>query len=111
MSWLGQPKNGLKSEYFKNQRSTQLVQSLRTVLLMLFKLRGKKAGFPKWCVNFPQVRKWTREAMFEESKKYTTTTQFIKYAHRAYEKARDNGWLSDMPWLHTLVDTPQKQKL
>lgn len=59
----------------------------------------------------PIRRRWTKEAVFEESKKYTTTTQFIKHAHRAYEKARDNGWLSDMPWLHTLVNTPQKQKI
>lgn len=48
----------------------------------------------------PIRRKWTKEAVFEESKKYTSTTQFVKHAHRAYEKAKDNGWLEDMPWLY-----------
>ena len=43
--------------------------------------------------------KWTREAVFEESKKYSTTTDFNVKNATAYAVAYENGWLDEMVWL------------
>ena len=43
--------------------------------------------------------KWTREAVFEESKKYSTITDFNAKNATAYAIAKRNGWLDEMPWL------------
>lgn len=50
----------------------------------------------KWAHPTP---KWTKEAVFEESKKYSTRRQFEDGASSAYSKALQYGWLDDMPWL------------
>ena len=50
----------------------------------------------KWSHPTP---KWTKEVVFEESKKYSTRRQFEDGASSAYSKALQNGWLDDMPWL------------
>lgn len=42
---------------------------------------------------------WTRERVFEESKKYTTRKEFRKGAGGAYSAAYDNGWLEEMDWI------------
>ncbi len=46
--------------------------------------------------------KWTKNLVFEEGKKYTKLTDFIKNSSRAYEVARKNGWLKEMNWFETL---------
>lgn len=43
--------------------------------------------------------KWTKEAVFEESKKYSTTNDFNLKNAFAYTVARKNGWLEEMTWL------------
>lgn len=50
----------------------------------------------KWSHPTP---KWTKDALFEESKKYSTRREFEEKASGAYSKAQQLGWLDDMPWL------------
>ncbi len=50
----------------------------------------------KWWHPTPR---WTREAVFEESKKYSTRREFEKNSSGAYSKALAQGWLDEMPWL------------
>ena len=42
---------------------------------------------------------WTKEKVFEESKKYDSRSQFKKGNQSAYEVARVNKWLNEMIWL------------
>lgn len=42
--------------------------------------------------------KWTKEAVFEESKKYGTRNEFKKNSN-AYQVAVRQKWLDEMPWL------------
>lgn len=46
--------------------------------------------------------KWTKANVLEESKKYSSRTEFCKKSKRAYETASKNGWLDEMPWLKLL---------
>ena len=43
-------------------------------------------------------KKWTREATYEEAKKYSSRGDFIKGNKVVYEVARINGWLDDYKW-------------
>ncbi|SFP05530.1 GIY-YIG nuclease family protein [Prevotella sp. tf2-5] len=45
---------------------------------------------------------WTRERVFEESHKYTNKKDFEANANTAFQKAMQNGWLKQMPWLMPL---------
>lgn len=45
--------------------------------------------------------KWSKESVFEESRKYTTRGSFKKGSPTAYKVARKNDWLSVMIWLTT----------
>ena len=45
---------------------------------------------------------WTKERVFEESKKYTSRSEFRKGSCVAYEVARKNNWWDDMPWIKML---------
>ena len=47
----------------------------------------------------PQPIKWTHEAVLEESKKYSSITEFNDKNASAYAVARKNGWLDEMTWL------------
>ena len=49
--------------------------------------------------HIPQVRMWTREAVFEESRKYTSRTEFARKCVGAYMAAKRNDWLDEMVWL------------
>ena len=42
---------------------------------------------------------WTKDKVFEESKKYKTRGEFAKSSGRAYQVAWKNKWLDDMDWL------------
>jgi len=44
------------------------------------------------------IRIWTKERVFEESKKYTSRSEFKKGNSRAYTLARKNNWLNEMIW-------------
>ena len=53
-----------------------------------------------WLIHpAPKPIKWTREAVFEESKKYLYFSEFNRKNVSAYEVARKKGWLEEMPWL------------
>lgn len=50
------------------------------------------------------IAKWTsKEKVFEESKKYHSRSEFRRKAGGAYNHAKHNKWLDDMPWLTTPV--------
>lgn len=40
------------------------------------------------------LKKWTRETVFEESKKYSSRAEFKKMKSGAFRIAYMNGWLS-----------------
>ncbi len=42
--------------------------------------------------------KWSKKACYEEASKYTTRGAFAKHSSRAYEVARQNGWLEQYTW-------------
>jgi len=41
-----------------------------------------------------------KENTIEESKKYSSRTEFYKKSHGAYAVAKNNGWLDEMTWLN-----------
>ena len=43
--------------------------------------------------------KWSKKKCFEESKKYTTRSEFAKQSNLAYQKSLNKGWLNEMTWL------------
>lgn len=43
--------------------------------------------------------KWTKEACFEEAKKYKTRSEFAKKNNSAYNNARQYNWIDDYYWL------------
>ena len=49
--------------------------------------------------------KWTKGAVFEESRKYSIVTEFMNNAVTAYTIAKNNNWLTEMDWL-----APSKRK-
>lgn len=44
---------------------------------------------------------WTYEDCLAEAKKYTTTTDFMKFSKSAYIVAKENNWLKDYDWIQT----------
>lgn len=42
---------------------------------------------------------WTKEKVFEESKKYTVLHDFQKNAGSACAMAYKNNWINEMPWI------------
>ena len=44
-------------------------------------------------------KKWTKETVFEESKKYSSRSEFKKKKSGAFRIAYMNGWLDEMIWL------------
>ena len=48
------------------------------------------------------ISKWSsREAVFEEARKYSSRTEFKRKSGGAYNHALSNGWLDEMSWLTT----------
>lgn len=45
------------------------------------------------------IKKWTKEAVFAESKKYKSRIEFKKGNGSAYQKACENKWIEEMSWL------------
>ena len=54
------------------------------------------------------ARKWTRENVFEESKKYSSRSEFKKGSSGAFHIAYINGWLDEMTWLVHPAPKPNK---
>ena len=42
---------------------------------------------------------WTKEGVLQESKKYTSRTEFAHGSPGAYQAASKKGWLDEMTWL------------
>lgn len=49
--------------------------------------------------KLPEVVKWTKENVFNESKKYTSRVDFQNGNRSAYDVAWKNKWLDEMVWL------------
>ena len=43
-------------------------------------------------------KKWTKDRVFEEARKYQTRTEFCRTSSGAYDVARGNRWLDEMTW-------------
>ena len=56
----------------------------------------------------PRNLKWTKEAVFEEAKKYKYRIVFQNESNVAYTKAMKNGWLNEMDWFEK--PTPYNKK-
>jgi len=44
----------------------------------------------------PKGKKWTKEEVHAEALKYTRRTKFARGNSRAYQSARNNGWLDEV---------------
>lgn len=55
--------------------------------------------------------KWTKERVFEESKNYTTRTEFARGNSGAYYAAHRNGWIDEMDWLLNVQIIWTKEKV
>jgi hypothetical protein len=77
----GQEKEAYYINYFK-QQGFNLLNTLPA---------GGIGGFGKG--------KWNYETCMEESKKYTTKSEFMNGSGGAYNVARRNGWLKEYTWL------------
>lgn len=106
MTWLVSPIK--TSGYWKNKKNV-IVESKK------YKTRGE---FQKGCIGAYKVarvngwldemdwfvkpiaynKKWTKEYVFAEARKYQTRSEFYKGCGSAYVVARRNGWLSEMTW-------------
>ena len=53
-------------------------------------------------------KKWTRETVFEESKKYSSRSVFKRESSGAFRIAYINGWLDEMAWLVHPIAKPIK---
>ena len=53
-------------------------------------------------------KKWTKETVFEEAKKYSSKSEFKKKCSGAFKVAYENGWLIEMEWLKTPERLPTK---
>ena len=52
-----------------------------------------------WLTTPPRPIKWTREKVFEESRKYQYKGEFCNGSPQAYRVAQRNGWVEEMPWI------------
>lgn len=55
--------------------------------------------------------KWTKEMVFEESRKYSSRNEFNKKNVSAYQVANKNNWLCEMVWLKTLKKKWDKKEI
>ena len=62
-------------------------------------LNKAKTGLRSGSLGTISNGKWTKESVFEESRKYVSRSDFEKGCVSAYNKAWSNGWLDDMDWL------------
>lgn len=53
-----------------------------------------------------QPRKWTKPEVIRFSKQFHSRSEFQDANSRAYQVARDNNWLDEMPW----IEPPRRQK-
>lgn len=59
--------------------------------IMLNKVKGGSVG--------GIAKKWTKEACYQEAKKYNTKIDFYKNSNSAWVSARKNNWLEEYTWL------------
>ena len=75
-------------DYFKKQYISAGYQILNVAPTGLGV--GAIGGIPKWS---------TKEAVFKESHKYLSRSEFKRKSGSAYHHASSNGWLDEMTWL------------
>ena len=52
-----------------------------------------------WLETPPRAIKWTKEKVIEESRKYHYKGEFCNGSPRAYNVAKEEGWLEEMIWI------------
>lgn len=88
-----------KDRVFEESKKYQTRSGFKKSCLGAYKVALKNAWLDEmdW---LKEVRKpngyWTKEKVFEESRKYQTRKKFDKGSSRAYEVARKNGWLDEL---------------
>lgn len=108
MPWLKpkKPKERLTKEVvFELSHNYQYMRQFRKEQLGAY----NKAKAQNWLVemtwldrNAPvEEKKWWKEAVFEESKKYNSKIAFKKGSPSAYSKACEKGWIKEMIWLQS----------
>ena len=120
MDWLEEvhKPNGYwtKERVFEEARKYNTIQELRKGCRGAYDAARRKELFEEidWLEDFKNVKEktnrsnkkvknfWTKESVFEESKKYSTRGDFSKGCGGAYQSAYRNGWLDEMDWLSKL---------
>lgn len=109
MTWLKpkKPKERLTKEVvFRLSHNYKYMKEFRKEQLGAY----NKAKAQDWLVemtwldrNAPvEEKKWPKEAVFEESKKYNSKIAFKNGSPSAYSKACEKGWIKEMTWLAPL---------
>lgn len=106
MNWLKakMPKERLTKEVvFDLSRNYQYMKQFRKEQLGAY----NKAKAQNWLIEMTwldtkapvEEKKWWKESVIEESKKYNSKIAFKKGCKSAYSKACEKGWINDMTWL------------
>lgn len=105
MTWLKTPKRKIKWTY-----GAVMQEGRKYISKKEFERKSKTAymkaiecGWIKEMTWLKSKKKpsgyWTKERVFEESRKFTNKKDFERNAKGAYLKAMTNKWLDEMPWL------------
>ena len=57
-----------------------------------------------------EKKKWTYEICYEEAKKYSSATEFLRASHGAYNSAWRNKWLKDYTWFMSKSESMSKAR-
>lgn len=106
MTWFKKTVNYNKKWYkenvFEEARKYKSKSEFKKGCASAYKLAWKNGWLSEmtWFTR-PVVhnKKWTKEKVFEEARKYQTRSEFHKCCTGAYEIALKNNWLDEMDWL------------
>ena len=112
MDWLEivYPPNGYwtKERVFEDARKCQTLKEFRQYSIGAYAAARRNGWLDEmdWIEHITCVKRnkkktnfWTKERVFEESKKYKSRGEFGKCCGGAYNVAWKNGWLDEMGWL------------
>lgn len=107
LNWLKRSSNYKPKGYWTKKMALEESKKYTTFAELLnsnkglyekMRLKGwlSEASWLKRTIN--EVGYWTKEKIIEESKKYTTKSEFKFYSQVAYVKAREMNLFNEMPW-------------
>lgn len=88
-----------KERIFEEARKYQTRCEFQKGCSRAYKVARRNGWLPEmdWFVDGKKKpRKWTKEKVFEETKKYKTRTEFYKSCGSVYNVARKNKWLDEL---------------